>query len=151
VRNEVEQSWRDQERATRITKTVNDIREAVKAGASLAEAADPFNRTPIELLIDRRFENEAISHDFNEQIFFAELNQLVSGPAALGNAQVIAEVQEIGFARNNIPPAEVDIFRQYIGYQLDQELLEAFINELRESYGVKINRAQLDLVFGENQ
>jgi len=151
VRDDVDRLWREQERTTRIANTVSNIREAVKNGASLAEAADPFNRTPIELLIDRQFENEAISYLLNDRIFSAKLSDLVSGPASLGDSQVIAEIHEIGFARNSVSPAEVDIFRQYIGYQLDQEMLEAFITEVRDEYGVKINRAQLDLVFGEIQ
>ena len=149
VRDEVEQLWREQERTTRIEKTVSGIR--VQGGASLAEAAAPFNRTPIELLIDRQFENDAISRSLNDRIFSAKLSDLISGPASLGNSQVIAEIHEIGYGRNSVSPAEVDMFQQYIGYQLDQELLEDFITEVRDSYGVKINRTQLDIIFGEIQ
>ncbi|MEO1242166.1 MAG: SurA N-terminal domain-containing protein [Pseudomonadota bacterium] len=151
VRDEAERLWRNQERTTRISNTIRGIREAVEAGASLEEAADPFNRTPIELLIDRNFTNEAISASFSDQIFFADQGDLVSGPVALGDAQVVAEIRSVGFARNEVSPSEVNLYRQYVGYQLDQELLEAFLNEVRESYGVKVNRDQLDLIFGELQ
>jgi peptidyl-prolyl cis-trans isomerase D len=151
VRDDVERRWREQERTTRISKTARSIREAVEKGASLAEAAAPFNRTPIEMFIDRRFENEAISRQFNDRIFFAERGDIILGPAALGEAQIVAQIKDIGFSRNSVSPGEVDILRQYIGYQLDQELLEAFVTQIRNDYGVNVNRAQLDLVFGELQ
>lgn len=151
VRDEAERLWRNRERTTRISNTIRGIREAVEAGASLEEAADPFNRTPIELLIDRNFTNEAISASFSDQIFFADQGDLVSGPVALGDAQVVAEIRSVGFARNEVSPSEVNLYRQYVGYQLDQELLEAFLNEVRDGYGVKVNRDQLDLIFGELQ
>lgn len=151
VRDEAERLWRNQERTARISDTIQNIRESVEDGTSLEEAAEPFNRTPIELLIDRNFTNEAISESFSDQIFFADQGDLVSGPAALGDAQVVAEIRSVGFARNQVSPNEVNLYRQYVGYQLDQELLEAFLNEVRDGYGVKVNREQLDLIFGELQ
>ncbi len=151
VRDEAERLWRNQERTSRISDTIRSIRESVEAGASLEDAAEPFNRTPIELLIDRNFTNEAISESFSDQIFFADQGDLVSGPVALGDAQVVAEIRSVGFARNQVSPNEVNLYRQYVGYQLDQELLEAFLNEVRDGYGVKVNREQLDLIFGELQ
>ncbi len=149
VRDDVVSLWREQESANRIAATINSIRETVEGGATLAEAADPFNRTPIEMVMDRNFSNDAISASFNEQLFFADQGDLVSGPAALGNAQIVAKIETIGFARNQVSPDEVNLYRQYIGYQLDQELQDAFLTEIRNSYGVKVNRQQLDLIFGE--
>ena len=147
VRDEVEQRWRKQEREQRISTTVRSIREAVEAGQSLEEAAEPYARAPIELLVDRGFENESISTAFNEQIFFAELGNLVSGPTALGEAQIVAEIREITLAPGRTPLEQQNIYRQYLGYQLDRELLEAFITLIRDDIGVKTNSAQLDALF----
>lgn len=151
VRDEAERLWRARERNDRISDTIRGIREAVESGQTLEEAADPFNRKPTELVIDRSFTNEAISSSFSEQIFYADQGDLVSGPAALGQAQVVGEIRQVGFGRNQISPTEADLYGQYIGYQLDQELVEAFLTELRNEYGVKVNREQLDLIFGEIQ
>ncbi len=151
VRDEVEQRWRKEEREQRISGTVRGIRDAVTAGQSLDEAAEPFARAPIELTVGRRFENDTISTAFNDQLFFAELGDLVSGPTALGQSQVVAEIREIVVAPNDIPPEQQNIYSQYLGYQLDQELLEAFVTTLREDYGVKMNRAQLDILFADTQ
>lgn len=151
VRDEVEQRWRKQEREQRISATVRTIRKAVEGGQSLEEAAAPFDRAPIELTINRRFENDTISTAFNSQIFFAELGDLISGPTALGEAQVIAHIRDIIVLPNATPVDQREIYSQYLGYQLDQELLEAFVTAIREDYGVKVNRTQLDTLFADAQ
>ena len=147
VRDEVERGWRNQERAQRISATVRSLREAVEGGQTLEEAAATLDRAPIEIVIDRRFQNEVVSQAFNEQVFFADPGSLVSGPTALGEAQVVAEVRTISYTRNAIAPNEENLQRQYLGFQLDQELLEAFVTEVREDYGVEINRAQLNTLY----
>lgn len=149
VRDEVEQRWRDEERRTRILNTVNSIRERVEAGESLEDVAGEFDRSPIINVIDRRFSNDTISDSFTDQIFFAELNDVISGPAGQSGAQVIAEIREIGYAPGSIPPQQAEQLRQLVGYQLDQELIEAFILTIRDDYGVKINQTQLDALFAD--
>lgn len=151
VRDRVEQAWRNQERDQRISETVRGIREAVSGGQTLEEAAEPFERAPIEIVIDRRFENEIVSRSLNDQIFFADLGDLVSGPTALGAAQAVAEVRNVTFARNSVQLNEEEMFKQYLGFQLDQELLEAFVTEVREDFGVRVNRAQLDTLYADAQ
>lgn len=147
VRDQVEQGWRAQERNERISNTARLIREAVESGQSLTEAAAPFDRAPIETVIDRRFENDVISRALNEQIFFANLGELVSGPTALGSAQAVIDVRDISYAAEVIPPNEKAMYEQYLGFQLDQELLEAFVGAIREDYGVEVNRAQLETLY----
>lgn len=149
VRDEVDARWRADERARRLAKTVDDIRAQVEGGASLADAASQFDRTPTTLVIDRRFENEAISGDLREEIFRVAPNALVSGAAALGDAQVIAQIDTVAISALGVPPEQASFYAQYLGYQLDQELVEAFLSSVRDKYEVKINQAQLDAIFGE--
>ena len=151
VADEVEQLWRKDERASRISQAVNSLRDAIEGGESFEDAAARFNRTPIVSVIDRRASNDAISASMRDQIFFTELNELTSGPVALGESQVIAQVREIGYGRNAVPPQEVANFSQYLGFQYDQELLEAFVGELRDQYGVRVNQAQIDALFTDVQ
>ncbi|NNL89018.1 MAG: hypothetical protein HKP25_08095 [Marinicaulis sp.] len=150
VRDEVVAAWRKQERQERISATVQTIRDAIARGQTLEEAAAQFDRTPIEEVIDRRFENETISRAMNEKIFFAQLNENVSGPVALGNAHVIAEIREINFTQYAQIFPQLGAYEQYLGFQLDQELVEATIDAIQDDFGVKVNQAQLDQVFGEN-
>ncbi len=151
VQDGADQGWRKQERLQRISNTVRSIRDAVAGGQTFDEAANPFSRTPTQLLIDRRFENEAISLTFNQQIFTATKGDLVSSPASLGQAQVIAEIRQIGYSPNQVPPEQVEAFEQYLGFQLDQELVDAFILAVRDDFEVKINQTRLDAIFGEGQ
>ena len=151
VQDDVDIRWRRQERQQRISATVRGIREAVEGGQTLNEAASQFDRSPTELLIDRRFENDAISSTFNQQIFTATKGDLVSGPASLGEAQIVVEIRQVGYSPNQIPPEQVGLLEQYLGYQLDQELVDAFITAVRDDQDVKINQAQLDAIFGDIQ
>ncbi|WP_375203019.1 peptidylprolyl isomerase [Hyphococcus sp.] len=149
VESEVEERWRAAERRERIEKTVAAIREAVRAGESLNDVADQYGRAPIEMVIDRRFTNEVIDKPFNEQIFFAGLNDLVASSVGNSGAQVIAEVREIGFGRSAISPPEEQRLAELVGMQLDQELISAFVEGIREDYGVKINQSQIDAIFND--
>ena len=149
VRDDVVAGWRKEERQKRIAETVNAVRTLVAEGATLAEAASQFDRTPTTEVIDRRFENDAISETLSDQIFAAEQNTLVTGPAALGEAQIIAEIEVVAASAAAVPPDQAAFFAQYLGYQLDQELIQAFLNSVRDEYDVKINQTQLDALFAE--
>jgi len=147
VSDEVDQRWRRDERQRRIADTVRGVREAVEAGQTLEEAATAFARAPIEETINRNQSNDAISTALRDEIFQAPVGNLVSGEAATGDAQIIAHIREVGFGRNAVSALEVAQFQQNLGYQLDQEMLEAFVSGLREDYGVTVNQAQIDALF----
>lgn len=149
VRDDVVERWRKEERERRVSATVRDIREMVESGETLNAAASQFDRTPTERVIDRRFQDEAISQAVNEQIFAAAPGELISGPAGFGESQIVVETLDVGYARGRIPPDQVKLFEQYIGYQLDQELIEAFLTAVRDDSNVKINQPQIDALFGE--
>ena len=151
VADEVVDRWRKDEREQRISATVRSIREAVEGGQTLEEAAEPYARAPIEQLVNRQYEDDAISRAFNDQVFFAEPGNLVSGPTALGESQVVAEIREIYVSPRMTPPEQQNIYGQYLGYQLDQELLEAFVTEIREDYGVKVTQSQIEALFSDVQ
>ncbi len=151
VADEVGDKWRKQERDARISAAVRSIRDTVENGASFDEAAETYGRALTEKIIDRRFTDEAISQGFNEQIFSATPGDLVSGPAGLGEAQTVAEITDVGYMIASIPPDQTQLFEQYMGHQIDQELIEAFLMSVREDYGVKVNQSQLDQIFSEAQ
>lgn len=150
VAEAVEARWRREEARARIEAVVAEIRQTVADGSSLEEAAAPYNRSPIVEVIDRSIRNETFSPALVEDIFFANLGALVSGPAGYGQAYVTAEIREIDFARNRVGPGEEIGFRQFIGYQLDQELLDAYITSLREDYGVRIDQNAVANLFSDS-
>ncbi len=149
VRDEVDALWRQNERTSRLEKTVTDIKAQVEAGAEFKDVASQFDRTPTEVVIDRRFENDAISANLRDRIFSAAPNALVSGEAAIGEAQIIASIDIVAVTTQGVPPEQASFFAQYLGYQLDQDLIEAFLQSVRDEYDVKVNQTQLDVLFGQ--
>lgn len=149
VEDEVMRRWRDRERRDRIAGAVASIKEQVAAGKSFEEVAGEFGRAPIELVIDRRFQNDIVNQDFNDAIFFAGLDSLVSSNVGASGAQAVAEVREIGFQPGSIPPAAREQLSSLVGRQVDQEMIEAFVLAIRDDYGVKINQSQIDAIFSD--
>ncbi|WP_425408755.1 SurA N-terminal domain-containing protein [Hyphococcus sp.] len=150
VRDQVEQRWRAKERRDRVSATISRIRDALAANESLEDLADEFNRAPIELVIDRRFQNDVISDSLSEEIFYTDLNDTVAGPVGNAGSQVIVQIREIGFAPNSIPPQQIEQLREMIGFQIDQELVEAFVMTVRDDIGVKVNQSQIDALFNDS-
>ncbi|MCA8887433.1 MAG: peptidyl-prolyl cis-trans isomerase [Parvularculaceae bacterium] len=151
VADEVETGWRRQEREQRIAKSVGDIRSALAEGKTLTEAAEPFNRAPVSETISRRYTGEAFNAAVLEQIFAVTKGEDLSGPVGLGDGQVVVVVDDINFNLSRVSPDDVSMFAQYIGSQLDQELLDAYATAVRNDYGVKINQTQIDEFFSDGQ
>jgi peptidyl-prolyl cis-trans isomerase D len=147
VEEEVERRWRREERQRRISNTVRSIREAIESGESFSAAAAPLNRAPLTMTVRRNVPDATLSRALIEQVFAADKGAVVSGPTAVGDAQVIVEVRDIDFARHLVGPGEQIGFSQYVGYQIDQELLEAYILALREDYGVRIDEQAVARIF----
>jgi len=151
VAEEVESRWRRQERNDRINNTLAQVRDGVASGMSLAEASEPLNRTPVVETISPDNSGEVFSEAIVRKIFTADKAAIVTGPAGSGSAQIIAVVQDILFNRAGIGPGEEIAFQQFVGYQLDQELLDAYITVLREDYGVRTNTEQITQLFADGQ
>jgi peptidyl-prolyl cis-trans isomerase D len=147
VAEEVAQKWRAEERKTRIAAAVKQAKDAVAAGKKLSDAAALFNRAILEAVLTRGRANDAISQAFSEDIFKADLNAVISGEAGVAGAQTIVEIREIGFGRNRISAGEETAFGQYLGAQLNQEYVDAYLAALREDYGVKVDKERLSELF----
>ena len=61
----------------------------------------------------------------------------------------MVEIRDIGFNRAAIGPGEETGFRQFVNYQLNQEYLEAYVNALREDYGVKVDNDAVAQIFSD--
>lgn len=149
IRDEVDTLWRRDEREQRLASTVNDIRTQIADGGALADVSSQFDRTPTTLVIDRSFENEAISADLRERLFAAAPDALVTGAAAIGEAQIIAEIETVAVSPGAVVQEQATFFGQYLGYQLDQELVEAFLTSVQNDIDIKINQTQIDAIFAE--
>jgi peptidyl-prolyl cis-trans isomerase D len=151
VRDEATQKWRAEERRARIAAKVAEISKALEGGEKLADIAGRLNRAALERIVGRNENDSAFSAELLDRIFSADLGRAVSGPAGAGGAVTIAEIREIGFRRNAVSAPEETSFKQFLGYQLNQEMVEAYLASLRKDYGVKVDRDRLAQIFNESQ
>lgn len=151
VAEEVQTRWAKENRDARMTGVVKSVREAVEKGKSLRDAAGPLNRAPIVETVTRRSASQNLSPAVLDQVFTASKGEAISGPSAIGEAQVIVTVDSIAYDSSKVSPDDVAVFAQYVGNQLGQELVDAYSNAIVADAGVKINQAQIDGLFTDGQ
>ncbi|MEX0645625.1 MAG: SurA N-terminal domain-containing protein [Parvularculaceae bacterium] len=151
VSEDVDRRWRSEERNRRIAAAVKQVTDAVAAGSTFEEAAAPFNRAILALDIVRESTESAFSQALIDQIFKTDKGAVVSGASALGEAQVIVEVREIGFRQELVSPGYEAAWLQRLSFELNEELFEAYIEALRQEYGVKADPDLLAQLFNEGQ
>lgn len=151
VAAEVEERWRADERNARINAIVKSLRDAVDSGKSLAEAGAALNRAPVTVTLSRGRPSEAISQEALNQAFAVAKGEAISAPVALGTGQIVAVVDAIAFDSSQVNADTFNAFSQYVASQLDQELIAAYADAVREEYGVKVDQAQIDALFGASQ
>lgn len=148
VADQVEAGWRSLQRRERIDATAQMIVTRMQDGETMETIAESFERAPIREAIDlANRAHDTISETLHDDIFSADKNAVIIGDARGGSARIVVEIRDISFVRGAISPAQVQGFRQYLGLQLNQELLEAYVNTLREDYDVEINQALIDRIF----
>ncbi|MEL6370141.1 MAG: peptidyl-prolyl cis-trans isomerase [Pseudomonadota bacterium] len=147
VADEVEAGWRAQERERRLDNTLTQVRQEIDGGASMASAAKQFNRAALSEKIRRASNPDFLTPSLLEQVFAAETGDLVSGPTSTG--RVVVRVNEIEFDREAGGTPQIASTQQFLGFQLDQELLEAYASTAREEVGVQIDSAAIDRIFSD--
>lgn len=151
VAGEVEAKWRENEKSARIDAAVKSLRAAIEGGKTLKEAAEALNRAPLVETVTRRSANELLSEPLIEQIFSAAKGDVISGPNAAGDAEVVIVVNDVAYDSGKVSPDDIAVFSRYVGGQLSQELIDAYANAVRDDAGVKIAEDQIDAIFGEAQ
>lgn len=151
VADEVLSRWAKSDRETRMTAVVKSVRNAVENGKSLKEAAEPFNRAPITETVTRRSAGQRLSAALLDQAFSASKGDTISGPAPIGDAQMVVTVDAIAYDLAKVSPDDVAVFAQYVGNQLGQELVDAYSDAVVSDARVKINQAQIDALFTDGQ
>ncbi|MGD9800867.1 MAG: peptidyl-prolyl cis-trans isomerase [Parvularculaceae bacterium] len=151
VADEVATRWRAADRDSHIAKAVKSVRDAIDAGKSLKEASEILNRAPITERVTRRTQSQALSQPVLEQVFAASKGETISGPAAIGDAQVIVSVDDIAYDLSAVSSDDIAAFSQYVGNQMGQELVDAYSGAVVADAKPKINQAQIDAIFAETQ
>lgn len=144
----VENAWKNDEISKRISKTADALAERVKAGESLESIAEGFERAAIKETIELAAPtHETISTELHTDIFNAEKDAILVGNALGGSVKVIAQIHDISFDRSAINQSQFQSFGQFLGRQIDQELVEAYVQTLQQEYKVEINQPLIDRLF----
>lgn len=151
VAGEVEAKWRASERGARTGAVVKSLRDAVAKGKTLKEAAQAFNRAPIVETVSRRGPGQNLTEPLIEQIFTAAKGETISGPSAMGDAELVIAIDDISFDVAKVSPDDISVFAQYIGGQISEELSEAYAGAVQADAGVKISQTQIDGLFSDSQ
>ncbi len=151
VADEVVSRWRNGEVRDRIAATVKTLRDAVKSGQTLKEAAETLNRAPITLTVTRRSAGEPLSDAVIDQVFAASKGELVSGPATTGAAQIIISIDNIGYDIAAVSAADISVFSQFVGNQLGRELADAYAGSVVADAEPRIRQDQIDALFSDVQ
>ena len=145
---EVEARWRASERDARISAVVAKINDALVKGSPLKEAAAPYNIAPQTADLTRRSVDDTFSQELLDQVFAAAKGKAVLGRAGDGR-QIVVVIDDIKFGAAPVGPDQIAAFGRFIGNQLDQELIDAYANAVRDDAKVKINQALIDTQFAE--
>ena len=149
VADDVALAWRKQERDARIASVVGQIADAVAGGASFEDAVAPFDLEVQTSTADRRLGVEAFAETTMEKAFSANIDALFTGDSATGPAQIAAVVKDARHQTSVFNPAQRPIVSQYAGYQLDQELFQAYAEAVQQDFGVSVNQAAIDASFAD--
>ncbi len=151
VAAEVETKWRVGDRAARIAAAVKSLRDEVSKGKSLKDAAAKFNRAPFVETVSRRNPGQNLTEPLIEQIFSAAKGEAISGPSPTGDAELVISIDAVAYDVAKVSPDDVAVFSQYIGNQINQELVESYTAAVRQDIGVRINKPQIDALFSDGQ
>ena len=148
VAADVETAWQQNARRMKVTELANSLAQRVKDGEDLSAIADEFERTPItETLRIANPSHDSIASTLHDTIFDADIGSTVTGNANSENARIVVTIEDISFARGDISGLRLEAFRDFVGNQINQELLNAYINTLQETHDVQVNQTVIDRIF----
>ena len=149
VAEEVETRWRAEERDGRLADAAATIRKAAQDSSDIAAAAEPYGAEVVEADLNRDPNNPAFSPALIDTIFNAEKGAVVSGATDTG--RVVAVIRDIDHRIQSSAAAQLASVQQYLGYQYDQEILDAYATAVREDVGVRQDDAAMERVFALDQ
>lgn len=151
VAAEVEAKWRADDTRKRIAAAAKKLKDEITNGKTMEQAGQALGRAPIIVTVPRRGQNEVLSEAFVKSLYSAAKGAVISAPVSIGVGEVVAQIRDITFARNIVTPADEASFAQYLDYQMNQEIADAYIESLKKDYGVRIDQAAIDTIFSEQQ
>ena len=149
VKDQVEQRWREQEIASRLSAKAAEILEKVQAGSSLADAATTDHLKSETLTGLKRSESKApLSTAAVEAVFRTPKDGVGKADAAKAPEQVVFRVTEIVVPSLDMQSADAKRVVEALNRAVSEEVAAEYIAHLEAENGVSINQNALNQVTG---
>jgi peptidyl-prolyl cis-trans isomerase D len=149
VKDQVEQRWREQEIASRLSAKAAEILEKVQAGSSLADAAATDHLKSETLTGLKRSESKApLSTAAVEAVFRTPKDGVGKADAANAPEQVVFRVTEIVVPSLDMQSADAKRLVEALNRAVSEEVAAEYIAHLEAENGVSINQNALNQVTG---
>jgi peptidyl-prolyl cis-trans isomerase D len=149
VKDQVEQRWREQEIASRLSAKAAEILEKVQANSSLADAATADHLKSETLTGLKRGESKApLSTAAVEAVFRTAKDGAGKANAAKAPEQVVFRVTEIVVPSLDMQSADAKRMVEALNRAVSEEVAAEYIAHLETEDGVSINQNALNQVTG---
>ena len=149
VKEQVKTDWLKDKRATMLTAMAKESMKKISEGVTIAGAA---KAAKAEIKTSEAFKRTGTTKPFSRSlvssIFAAPKDKMVTGLAENGLDRVIAKVIEVVEPETKKDDASLKAISDAAKQAIGNDLLQSYINALRESYGVKVNNAVLQTLTG---
>jgi len=147
VKDQVEQRWREQEIASRLSAKAAEILEKVQANSSLADAATADHLKSEALTGLKRGESKApLSTAAVEAVFRTAKDGAGKADAAKAPEQVVFRVTEIVVPSLDMQSADAKRMVEALNRAVSEEVAAEYIAHLESEDGVSINQNALNQV-----
>jgi peptidyl-prolyl cis-trans isomerase D len=145
VKDQVEQRWREQEIATRLSAKANDILEKVKTGATLAEAA-AGDRLKVEALsgLKRGEASGPLPATSVDLVFRTAKDAAGKADAVQAGEQVVFRVTDIVVPSLDTQSADSKRMIEALNRALADDIAGEYVGQLESEIGVNINQSALN-------
>jgi peptidyl-prolyl cis-trans isomerase D len=147
VKDQVEQRWREQEIAARLSAKANDILEKVKTGAALAEAS-AGDHLKVEALsgLKRGEASGPLPPASVDVVFRTAKDAAGRADAAQAGEQVVFRVTDIVVPALDTQSADTKRMIEALNRALADDIAGEYIGRLESEIGVNINQSALNQV-----
>jgi peptidyl-prolyl cis-trans isomerase D len=147
VKDQVEQRWREQQIATRLSEKASGILEKVKAGVPLAEAA-ASDHLKVETLngLKRGEASGPLSAASVDAVFRTAKDAVGKADAVQAGEQVVFRVTDIVVPALDMQSADTKRMIDGLNRALADEIAAEYVAHLENEIGVSINQSALNQV-----
>ncbi|MBB4659803.1 peptidylprolyl isomerase [Parvularcula dongshanensis] len=149
VREEVAADQREEAARTALRTAVEAFQARVAGGEAFEDAAQAIGSDVQTRSFSVARPDPSLPPAFLRALFLADLGTVVAEPTATGDSAVVAVVDEVRFGADPTGGALRDAAREQLGQSLTEELIEAYLEALRDEFGVRRNDAALAVQFGD--